>query len=1708
MIYTKLFKELRKTDAGIAGGKGASLGEMLNAGIPVPDGYVVLSSTFDTFLHKAQLVEEIDAILEGVDHKAVHSVDAASEKIQELIKHVTMPDDIAEEITSNFKSLGSEFVAVRSSATAEDGADHAWAGQLDSYLNTTEKELLLKVQHCWASLFTPRAIFYRFEKGLYATKISVAVVVQKMVNSEKSGIAFSVHPVTEDRNQLIIEAGFGLGEAIVSGSVTPDSYVVEKTPRKIIDKFVSEQTRALYRKAGGGNEWVDLEHTVGSSQVLNEKEIYEFSEIIVGIENHYGFPCDIEWAYEGGKFYITQSRPITTLSNLKKELPRWEKVLQRNFPPLAWTSGAYFEFRGFTIGSMNWVRGREIQVKYNTTQSYMIQDPSAFYVSNIDEVIKSIDPNFDVAIDEYNNQIYSAVRIHPTNSLSGLGDLNETHKLMYALMLIGFDVVIDIKSHLDKIIPIQNDAFLAYLETPWKPTAVQRERLAIHEAKIEISKNPEKKNSILENLKNEYGYLHQDYLGKPWEISDYEKAVHDEITLHSHMDDGYDLSLYSEYEQWLISIFKKFLYMYEEGRNAMVRAAWAMKEVMKSQGNNPETILYMTANEVTAYTNGEIGLISDNIVEQRKKYFALYFEDGKYFEYTGEAEVKKLINEQNIGAYWEISNDSEISLKGSIAFKGYAKGKARLVFTQEDANNIEDGEILIAPMTQVEFLSGIRKCGAIVTDEGGIICHAAIVSREFGKPCILATGKATKVFKNGDFVEVDANKGTISLIDSFESKKKDNSQKLNELVRDLKKVDWEVQRFNAYPFYISSVATFSGFKLPWGLSYTHFLCISHNKNTEWYYDKGDYVRIGEVFWNKVKTLNDLGELISEYHAVYKNAVEDAFYYEDDLAKLSVSKLKDLLQKQADRLFASVNNAHIIEAASYVAEKKLKEEYYIDPQSIQPTDLSFLKKAALFAHELCVSEKDKKVVTQKFKEKYAWIQSSYLGRNEITFDQIHKLAETPEESSIVPNKETNVFLNILARMFSWQDERKGNILESIYSSEPVLRELALKLDFPYESIRFLLPEEISKVDDKDFQNELTERTKLFVDYTPQSLVRTTFIGSAAHNFIDSFVGNHEHEGDEIKGSVAYPGKVIGVVRVCLTMDSIENFKVGEILVASMTRPEYIPSMKKAIAFITDEGGITCHAAIIAREMKKPCVIGTKVATKVLKDGDLVEVDANLGIVRILKKGQSNKNTVSFNGIDWGLTITRNMSFWHSYIACRSYYHKNKAFGVDAKIETLAVTEDGTHSHIFMHKKNLKDFTDAILVAVNTKKKINNLKKVYKKFAKELLKSLEVCNNKFSVKNLEKFIEKYEQFTPGLNITAFLGRRGLDELTEKLISKGYNNEEVSDLINSITYPSEHTPLFNSQLELLEIAKKIKQKNISQKEIDKRLIFWLDKHGYIPVNFCDEPWTIIDAQKQLDEFLLGNPVEDYDSLVVDHKKRVKKSKEDLKKINNKEISVLAYALSEATFLNEFRKNIFSRVSLGYRPIFKKIADLGGSSNWRDCFYITSEEMIALALNQKISISSLVDKRKLAGVCIDQTGKRSLLKEEQLFDFSQFLNNLQGAVKSSNLSDVKNIKGNIANKGKVTAIARIVLSSKDFDKLSRGEILVTTMTSVDFVPVMERAGAFVTNEGGITSHASIVAREMNKPCIIGTHNATQIIKDGDMVEVDANNGIVRIVN
>jgi len=315
MEHILAFERIGKENADLAGGKGASLGEMTKAGIPVPSGFVILADTSREVIKTNNLVAEISELLKSVKVEDTESIDEASKKIRALIADAKTPENIEQEILKHFDELKAEHVAVRSSATAEDSTTASWAGELETYLNTARENLLETVKKCWSSLFTPRAIFYRIEKKMQDEDVAVAVVVQKMVASEISGVAFTVHPVTKDPNSMVIEAGWGLGEAIVGGQVTPDTYTIEKIENrksKIVDVYRSEQEMMIVRD-GDETKEAPVRPEKKNKQKLSEKQILELSKICLDIETHYGKPQDIEWAYDAEKFYIVQSRPITTL---------------------------------------------------------------------------------------------------------------------------------------------------------------------------------------------------------------------------------------------------------------------------------------------------------------------------------------------------------------------------------------------------------------------------------------------------------------------------------------------------------------------------------------------------------------------------------------------------------------------------------------------------------------------------------------------------------------------------------------------------------------------------------------------------------------------------------------------------------------------------------------------------------------------------------------------------------------------------------------------------------------------------------------------------------------------------------------------------------------------------------------------------------------------------------------------------------------------------------------------------------------------------------------------------------------------------------------------------------------------------------------------------------------------------------------------------
>lgn len=335
--YSKWFEEVDKKDVEIVGGKGANLGEMLQAKFPIPYGFVVTAEAYFHFIKESGLAPKIASILKGIDAENAKQLEKAGKEIRTMILKASVPKVLTETIKAQYEELGSRqekifkklgitstplvysgntLVAVRSSATAEDLPDASFAGQQETYLNIEGAAGVLKaVQECWASLFTDRAIYYRVQQGFDHSKVGLAAVVQMMVQSDTSGVSFSIDPVTNKRDTITIEAIYGLGEYIVQGTVTPDHYEVDKAKLRIKEKQTKRQESALVRVKKGKvfvNEDQKLDASRGETQKISDAHIKQVAQLVKNIEKHYGVPQDIEWAIEGERVYIVQSRPITT----------------------------------------------------------------------------------------------------------------------------------------------------------------------------------------------------------------------------------------------------------------------------------------------------------------------------------------------------------------------------------------------------------------------------------------------------------------------------------------------------------------------------------------------------------------------------------------------------------------------------------------------------------------------------------------------------------------------------------------------------------------------------------------------------------------------------------------------------------------------------------------------------------------------------------------------------------------------------------------------------------------------------------------------------------------------------------------------------------------------------------------------------------------------------------------------------------------------------------------------------------------------------------------------------------------------------------------------------------------------------------------------------------------------------------------------------
>jgi pyruvate,water dikinase len=313
------FKDLGKEDIPFVGGKCANLGELVGRiGVPVPNGFAVSANAYQVFLEKTNADKTIEALLSDIDMDNIESLQDVSRKIRKNIERLSMPKEIEKAILKAYQELCGQIgkksvsVAVRSSATAEDLPGASFAGQQDTFLNVHQKNLITNIKKCWSSLFTPRAIVYRKEKGFSHSGVLISVAVQELIFSQASGVMFTLEPVSGAKDKVVINASWGLGEAVVSGQVTPDEYIVEKGNFQILEKNVVKKERQIVSNKRGSTKWATVPQKMQKRPALSDEAIIRLAQYGVQIENHYGIPQDIEWAVdEKGRIFILQARPET-----------------------------------------------------------------------------------------------------------------------------------------------------------------------------------------------------------------------------------------------------------------------------------------------------------------------------------------------------------------------------------------------------------------------------------------------------------------------------------------------------------------------------------------------------------------------------------------------------------------------------------------------------------------------------------------------------------------------------------------------------------------------------------------------------------------------------------------------------------------------------------------------------------------------------------------------------------------------------------------------------------------------------------------------------------------------------------------------------------------------------------------------------------------------------------------------------------------------------------------------------------------------------------------------------------------------------------------------------------------------------------------------------------------------------------------------------
>lgn len=803
MNYIRSFQEVKKEDVSIVGGKGANLGEMFNAGLPVPNGFCITGNAFDEYMMRNRFEQQPSIY---------------SDKLRAVIAAGQIWTELEQEITEYYAALGQNMrVAVRSSATAEDLPEASFAGQQETYLNVVGKEqLITAIKKCFASLYSARAVTYRKQTNFDAVKVSLAVVIQIMVESEISGVLFTADPVSQDTDGMMINASWGLGEAIVSGKVTPDIYIYSKKQRHIVDKKLGGKDICI----GYATIGIEERKTPAEQKArfcLSDKQALEVFLMGRKVEQHYGTPQDIEWAISGGKLYLLQSRPVTTLNRIHErppELSASQRAVLNNWiehcptPPYPLdvepckivdkAKSQVFHELGVTIGGeltldekgiLSFSAGTLRISPRIVKVPFLLRHFTSYTVnsSNTNSIFCKIKKELDEksAVDVSRLSVQSLVQ-----QLKELIDLSE--KIAYVRFRYNIFPSVAVSKllyptlhRIDKNI----NEFDLLSDLPYKTwllnVSLKKLSTYIHnhgELKKAIMSQKIMDSSVIAGIRNDY----PDFSVKLQEfLNEFGWKSNSSYCAFSSVSWFEDMTLLFPLIKVLLQSDK------EDSKNSKYQAILAKiatcfsdKKAVKIRKKIEEIRGYHVNREESLYLIEmcyglarriafELNLRFPEIFEQPKDILFLTLSEiydlpGGIQDYKNRVAVRKENRYHNERLWNSLSLGGKLDnrniLTGVSGNRGVCRGQVNKILSLQEFDKMQPGDILVCRYTDPSWTPLFVLASAVVSDTGGPLSHSAIVAREYNIPAVLGCGNATDALHDGQEILVDGDKGTVQIV--------------------------------------------------------------------------------------------------------------------------------------------------------------------------------------------------------------------------------------------------------------------------------------------------------------------------------------------------------------------------------------------------------------------------------------------------------------------------------------------------------------------------------------------------------------------------------------------------------------------------------------------------------------------------------------------------------------------------------------------------------------------------------------------------------------------------------------------------------------------------------------------------------------------------------------------------------------------------------